>query len=86
MQFVDDPDDGVEQVHQEIHDVGQPQEVFPMGGADGLGHDFREHQDEDGHDGADDAEPMVSGQEGGLMAHGGCTQRVGDGVQGKDGA
>ena len=57
-----------------------------MGGADAFGNDLREYQDEQGHCGADDAEPVVSSRKGGgLVTHRRRTQGIGDGIKGKNG-
>ena len=55
-----------------------------MVGADGLGDDFGEDEDEDRHEGGDEAEPLAAEQFGGLLAHAGGAHRVRDGIQRED--
>ena len=40
VQFFDNPHNGVEETHQELHYTRKPQKVFPMGGADTFGDYF----------------------------------------------
>ena len=76
-----------EHEHDEHADglAGEAHQAFPAGRADGLGDDLGEDEDEDGGDGGDEAEPAAAEQEGGLLAHAGGANGVGDGVQRQDG-
>ena len=83
-QELDKDHERVHHVYEEIHDAGEPQEVFPPGGADRLRDDFGEQQDEDRGDGGDEAEPFAAEQQGGLAADARGADGVGDRIEGQD--
>ena len=84
-QLEDEPYQGVHDYYQQVHELGQPEQVFPVGSAYSLGNYLGKYQYEYGHEGAYDAEPVVSGEHGGLMADGGGAKGIGYGVEGKNG-
>ena len=84
-EFFHEPDDGIQDDHQAFHDAGQPDEAFPVVGADGLRDDLGEDEDQDRHDGGDQAEPLAAEQFGGLLAHAGGAHGVRDRVQRENG-
>ena len=79
------PDHGIQDDHQTLHDAGEPGQALPVVGSDGFRDDFGEDQDQQRHDGGNEAEPLAAEQEAGLLADAGGADRIGDGVQGKDG-
>ena len=58
----------------------------PIGGADGLGDNLREHEDQESEDGRYQPEILLAEDLDGLRSHAGRTDGVGDGVEREDGA
>lgn len=65
---------------------GRQGQGSPIGGADGLGDNLREHEDQESEDGRYQPEILLAEDLDGLRSHAGRTDGVGDGVEREDGA
>ena len=80
------PDQRLERDDHDVEHAGQHRgQLTPVGGTDGLGDDFRGHQDQQRHDRRGNTDPGLAEHDGHLCPHACRTDRMRDGIERQDG-